>query len=835
MKSLRVVRPSYPYNYLSLWAMKELMYRIWIGLLLLCFTVGGAWSQQRIKVYGYVIDREDKPIELASVKVAGKAIGTATNLKGAYSLALSPTTDSIALEFSCIGYRSVTKSFPKGITQDLRLNVTLPDASTELSTVVVAAPSKKQQNMSTIAAENIRVAVGPSTGVESLVGTYAGVTQNNELSAQYSVRGGNYDENMVYVNGIEIPRPLLVRTAQQEGLSFVHPEMTQSVNFSAGGYTAEYGDKMSSVLDIRYKTPKEFEGSVEVGLQGDQVYIGSRGKKLSQITGLRFKDGRTLLGSLDTKGEYEPLYFDAQSYIVGRLNDRWSLSFLGNVSLTHYQFKPQTRETSFGTLSDIKKLKVYFEGQERDRFVSLFGAFSATYTPSSEQRHVVSVHFYNSREMETYDIEGSYFLDNAKEGDSKQPNVSDNLSALATGTNMEHARNRLRYTLATLSYSNLLQLKQGHLLKGGLSARLEDVNDFISEWTRRDSAGYNVPHHSDRIEMLHNLYSQNHLRSYRLSAYLVDQFSLELPQGELSLYPGIRASYWGFNKEFIASPRFVAAFTPTRQKALTLRFATGLYYQAPFYKEIRTTERDQENNNIVVLNKQIRSQGSLHVLLGGDYNFQLDGRNFRFTTELYYKYLYHLNPYRVDNVKVRYLGTNTGSGYVAGIDLKLFGQFVPDVDSWLTASLLTSKQRIPGIGEMPLPNAPSYNVSLFFQDYFPGYKRIRLSLRGVLSGGLPQFRPTEEFLPPAFIGSSYKRVDLGLIYRFFDRSTDTARAKSSFWKLFSAVDLSLECFNLLDNTNVSGFYWVTDAFHQQFAVPNYLTRRQLNARLRIDF
>lgn len=815
--------------------MKELKRCIYMGLLLLCWAVGGAWSQQRIRVYGYVIDREDKPVELASIKVVGKSLGTASNLKGAYSLTLSPTTDSIALEFSCIGYRSVTKSFPKGLSQDLRLNVVLPDASTELSTVVVAAPSKKQQNMATIAAENIRVAVGPSSGVESLVGTYAGVTQNNELSTQYSVRGGSYDENMVYVNGIEIPRPLLVRTAQQEGLSFVHPEMTQSVNFSAGGYTAEYGDKMSSVLDIRYKTPKAFEGSVELGLQGDQVYVGSQLGRWSQITGLRFKDGRTLLGSLDTKGEYEPLYFDAQSYVVGRLSDRWSLIFLGNISLTHYSFVPQTRETSFGTLSDVKKLKIYFDGKERDRFVSLFGALSANYTPSAEQRHVVSLHFYNSREEETYDLEGSYFLDNATGNEGEAADATSGLNALATGTNIEHARNRLRYTLATLSYSTMLQLKGGHLLKGGLSARLEDVNDFISEWIRRDSAGYNVPHYSDRIEMLHNLYSQNRLRSYRLSAYLVDQIALSLPQGELSLYPGVRASYWGFNREFIASPRFVAAFTPAQQKALTLRFATGLYYQAPFYKEIRTTQRDKENNNIVVLNEQIRSQGSLHVLLGGDYNFKLDGRNFRFTTELYYKYLYHLNPYRVDNVKVRYFGTNTGSGYVAGLDLKLFGQFVPDVDSWLTASLLTSKQRIPGVGDMPLPNAPSYNLSLFFQDYFPGYKRVRLSLRGVLSGGLPQFRPTDEFLPPAFVGSSYKRVDLGLIYRLFDRTTDTSRAKKSFWKNFSAIDLSLECFNLLDNTNVSGFYWVTDAFHQQFAVPNYLTRRQLNVRLRIDF
>lgn len=806
-----------------------------IGGLLLCLSITLAWSQQKIRVYGYVIDREEKPIELASIKVVGQAMGTLTNLKGAYSLNLPATKDSITLEYSCMGYRSVIKTFPKGILQDLRLNVTLPESSNELASVTVVAPTKKLQNMTPIAAENIRVSVGPVSGVESLVGTYAGVTQNNELSAQYSVRGGNYDENMVYVNGIEIQRPLLVRTAQQEGLSFVHPEMTQSVNFSAGGYSAEYGDKMSSVLDIRYKTPKDFEGSVEVGLQSDQVYLGSRHGGFSQITGIRFKDGRTLLGSMDTKGEYEPLYLDMQSYMTQRLNDQWTLSFLGNISLTHYSFTPQTRETSFGTLSDIKKLKVYFDGKERDRFHSYFGALSVTYTPSSMQRHTLSLHLYDSREEETYDIEGAYFLDNAQEGKEGQAQASDQLNALATGTNMEHARNRLRYTLATLSYNTLFHLSSQHLIKGGLNARLEEVNDYISEWTRRDSAGYNTPHYSDRIEMLYNLYSQNRLKSYRISAYLMDQMNFLLFKGRLSLYPGIRVSYWGFNREVIVSPRLVVAFSPEKQSALTFRFATGLYHQAPFYKEIRNTVKDEQGNNIVELNQQIRSQGSLHLLLGGDYNFKFDDRNFRLTTELYYKYLYHLNPYRVDNVKVRYLGNNIGSGYVAGLDLKLFGQFVPDVDSWVTASILTSKQHIPGVGDMPLPNAPRYNLSLFFQDYFPGYKRIRMSLRGALSGGLPQFRPTAEFLPPAFIGSPYKRVDIGLTYRVFDKNLNTTQNKKAFWKSFSAIDLSLECFNLLDNANVSGFYWVTDAFHQQFAVPNYLTRRQLNIRLRVDF
>lgn len=806
-----------------------------MGLFLSSLTM--LWGQS-VRVYGYVLDRERKPIEFANVKVKGRPLGASTNLKGYYSFSFPVTTDSVTLEFSSLGYRSVSRHFPKGITTEQRINVELPENTTEIGTVTVVAPSKKQQNMEQISTDNIRVSAVPTGGVEGLVSTYAGVTQNNELSSQYSVRGGSYDENMVYVNGQEVHRPLLVRSAQQEGLSFVNPEMTRSVNFSAGGFTAEYGDKMASVLDIRYKIPERFEASAEVGLQGDNLYIGSRHGAFTQLTGVRFKDGRSLLGTTDTKGEYAPLYFDAQTYLTARLGKKWMLHFLGNASLTHYSFRPQTRETSFGSVTRAKTLKVYFDGQERDKFLSFFGSLGLSFTPSSEQRHTFTLGAYNSREEETYDIEGAYYLDNLNVGGSaeKGNEVTTNLNAIATGMNLEHARNRLRYTLAAIAYNGQWQLHPQHLLKGGINYRYESVQDHISEWTRRDSAGYNQPRQLHHIEMLHNLYSSNQLHSHRFSAYIVDQFNWTALGGRWMLHPGVRASYWSFNRELIVSPRMVMAFSPTSMDQVTLRLASGLYYQAPFYKEIRLTERDNEGNNMVVLNRAIRSQGSWHFLLGGDYRFKMDNRNFRFTGEFYYKYLYHLNPYQVDNVKVRYLGQNIGTGYVTGLDLKLFGEFVPGVDSWLTCSLLKSKQSIPEVGTMPLPNAPSYNLSLFFQDYFPGYKRLRLSLRGVLSGGLPQFRPANGFQLPAFTGASYKRIDMGLIYRLYDHEEATARwQRNAFFSAFKSIDVALDLFNLLDNANVSGYYWVTDAFNHQFAVPNYLTRRQINVRLRADF
>ncbi len=805
-----------------------------IGVLLLLLG-SSAWAQT-VRIHGYVLDRERKPIEFANVKIKGKALGASTNLKGHYSFSLTASTDSLVVEFSSLGYQSVQRTFPKGITADLRLNVELAEASTEIGTVTVVATQRKQQTMERISAENIRINSSPTGGVESLVSTYAGVTQNNELSSQYSVRGGSYDENMVYVNGMEVYRPLLVRSAQQEGLSFVNPEMTRSVNFSAGGFTAEYGDKMASVLDIRYKIPDRFEASAEAGLQGSQLYIGSRHGGFTQVTGVRFKNGKALLGTFDTKGEYEPLYFDAQTYLTYRLSNAWMLQFLGNLSSTHYSFIPQTRETSFGSINNAKTLKIYFDGRERDHFLSLFGSLGLSFTPTTEQRHTFNIGIYNSKEEETYDIEGAYYLDNLDmNGSTKNEESTANLNALATGTNLEHARNRLRYTLFSASYSALWKMSDIHTLKGGITYRREWVNDHISEWTRRDSAGYNQPRQEDRIEMLYNLYSSNSLHSHRLSAYIMDEMQWETPLGAFSLFPGLRAAYWSFNREWIVSPRLVATFSPKALPKFSFRVASGLYYQAPFYKEIRTTVTDSDGNNEVHLNPDIRSQGSLHILLGGDYQFKVDNRNFRLSTELYYKHLYQLNPYVVDNVKVRYLGANIGRGYIAGVDVKLFGEFVPGVDSWLTASLLKSRQTIPGIGSMALPNAPSYNFSLFFQDYFPGYKRLRLSLRGVLSGGLPQFRPAQNFQMPAFTGASYKRVDMGLTYRLYGQDEPMRRPSSALLSHFKCIDLSLEVFNLLDNANVSGYYWITDAFNHQYAVPNYLTRRQINLRLRADF
>lgn len=784
-------------------------------------------SSKRIRIWGYVVDRDDAPIPLANVKIAGKQIGSATDLKGAFSFSMLSKHDSLSLEASCIGFKTVARHFPRGISSDLKLKIVLPEEDTLLEGVTVHAPEKKNQNMEKIAAEHIRVISAPSAGVEALVATYAGVTQNNELSSQYSVRGGSYDENMVYVNGMEVFRPLLLRSAQQEGLSFVQPELVGSVNFSAGGFTAEYGDKMSSVLDIRYRTPDRWEGALSLGLQSDHLYLGGRKGPFSIIVGARYKDGRNLLRSLETKGEYAPRFVDTQLLTEYKLSDKWHLSLLGNISYTDYLFRPQTRETSYGSLSNIKQLKVYFDGQEKDRFLSGYGNLALSYRPTSRQSHTLHIVGFISQEQETYDIEGAYYLADLGEQEEKLPGNA-TLSALATGGNQEHARNHLSYAIAAASCKSIFTLHDKHTLKVGLEARYEQVSDHTSEWTRLDSAGYNLPRHPDQIAMQHNLYSDASLQAIRASAYAMDMITLEGRSGTWQLYPGVRAAYYSFNREFIVSPRFVAAFRPASMQALTLRSAIGLYYQAPFYKELRRISSDADGNNIITLNKEIRSQGSLHALLGGDYTFKVGSRNFRFTTEVYYKHLFHLNPYRVENVKIRYLGENIARGYIAGIDMKLFGEFVPEVDSWITFSLLKSRQYIEGMPSQPLANSPWYNFSLFFQDYFPSFKPIRLSLRAVASGGLPQFMPGAGFEPPLFTGKPYTRVDMGLTYRVVDYREKRVW-RSMPW--LRSLELAVELFNLFDHANISGYYWVRDAHNYHFAVPNYLTRRQLNFKV----
>lgn len=724
-------------------------------LLFILFSIS-AFGQGRAKISGYIRDADGNPLDLVNIRVKNTLNGTMSNEKGHYSLSVA-TGDSVTLIYSCLGYNKAERILPQ-VTKDMRLNVQMNYTSLELGEVVATAIRKQTTTLETLNADRVKLLPDPAGGsIESLVVTFAGVTSNNELSSQYSVRGGSYDENIVYVNGLEVFRPLLIRSGQQEGLSFINPDMTEAVNFSAGGFEARYGDKMSSVLDITYKKPKGFEGSASASLLGANAYVGSSSGKFTQVTGFRYKTGRSLLKTTDTDAEYDPNFIDLQTYMTYQLAPKWEINFLGNLAINNYKFIPHTRETSFGTATNAKKFKVFMSGQERDKFETLFGALTLKHNLNDNTELGLQASAFTSKEEEGYDIAGDYWLgDAAEEGGGE-------IQKLSIARYNEHARNRLHSNIMNVGHYGVARIKN-NTLKWGATVQLEKINDKISEWEKRDSAGYSLPQGGGNVNVIANLFSDNKLESTRISGYLQDVFKFRTKQGLFTLVGGVRGSYWSYNREFIFSPRASIGFIPNFDQNLTFRLASGLYYQSPFYKELRTTVQDEHGNSIIQLNKNLKSQRSIHVIAGGDYTFRASGRNFKVSADMYYKKLDNLNPYTVDNVKIRYYGENCAQGHAMGLDVKFFGEFVPGTDSWISFSLMKAEQSIRGSEYVPMPNSQGYNVSLFFQDYFPGYKRVKLNLKGVLSGGLPVTAPRTGYEDGYFRTPTYKRVDLGFSY-----------------------------------------------------------------------
>ena len=773
-------------------------------LLFILFSIS-AFGQGRAKISGYIRDADGNPLDLVNIRVKNTLNGTMSNEKGHYSLSVA-TGDSVTLIYSCLGYNKAERILPQ-VTKDMRLNVQMNYTSLELGEVVATAIRKQTTTLETLNADRVKLLPDPAGGsIESLVVTFAGVTSNNELSSQYSVRGGSYDENIVYVNGLEVFRPLLIRSGQQEGLSFINPDMTEAVNFSAGGFEARYGDKMSSVLDITYKKPKGFEGSASASLLGANAYVGSSSGKFTQVTGFRYKTGRSLLKTTDTDAEYDPNFIDLQTYMTYQLAPKWEINFLGNLAINNYKFIPHTRETSFGTATNAKKFKVFMSGQERDKFETLFGALTLKHNLNDNTELGLQASAFTSKEEEGYDIAGDYWLgDAAEEGGGE-------IQKLSIARYNEHARNRLHSNIMNVGHYGVARIKN-NTLKWGATVQLEKINDKISEWEKRDSAGYSLPQGGGNVNVIANLFSDNKLESTRISGYLQDVFKFRTKQGLFTLVGGVRGSYWSYNREFIFSPRASIGFIPNFDQNLTFRLASGLYYQSPFYKELRTTVQDEHGNSIIQLNKNLKSQRSIHVIAGGDYTFRASGRNFKVSADMYYKKLDNLNPYTVDNVKIRYYGENCAQGHAMGLDVKFFGEFVPGTDSWISFSLMKAEQSIRGSEYVPMPNSQGYNVSLFFQDYFPGYKRVKLNLKGVLSGGLPVTAPRTGYEDGYFRTPTYKRVDLGFSYQLAG-GTDAIMDRG-FFRNLKNIWLGLDIFNLFDIKNTSSYYWITNIDNHQ--------------------
>lgn len=786
-------------------------------LMLFLIMLPLSMSAQDFVLTGRVLDDDGNPVELATVSCLKQGKATMTNLRGEFSLDLS-SADSVVVRFSMIGYKTKERILrrPRGRQN---LQVTLYEGSTMLNDVTVT--EKKRQTTTTQELDIADMKQAPSASgnaVEDLIQQQAGVSTHSELSSQYNVRGGSFDENSVYINNVEVYRPFLVRSGQQEGLSIINGDMVDNISFSTGGYEAQYGDKMSSALSIKYRRPQKTEGSISASFLGGSAYLGLGNKKISWSNAVRYKTTKALLKTFETNGEYDPQFIDYQTYLSYTPNKRWQVDFIGNISQSKYNFYPSDRETSFGTQYDVKNFKVYFDGQEKDIFRTFFGSLSIKRNISSRTSLSLIGSAFHTKEQETYDIQGQYWL--------TQTNAQDNLGV---GTYMEYARNYLTANVASAKL--MLEHKTGkHNLQTALTFKWEDIEEQSREYEMRDSSGYLIPHTGSELYMIYSLAAKNKLTANRTEFYIQDtwRFNNAAENTFYTLNYGLRFSNWSFNKESIVLPRASLAIVPAFNHDVTIRVAAGLYYQAPFFKEVKDTTTIG-GVTYATLNSKIKSQRSIHFIGAFDYRFKLLDRPFKFTAEAYYKALSNLVPYSVNNLKITYNGINECSGHAMGIDFKLYGEFVPGTDSWITFSLMKTNMNYRG-QSIPMPTDQRYAVNLFFTDYFPGTDKWKMALKLAFADGLPFGPPHSDNERQNFRAPAYQRVDIGMSYRAY-------KNENTYKKGFGIknVWLGVDCLNLLDHSNVNSFYWVTDVSNYQYAVPNYLTGRQINAKINVEF
>ena len=810
-----------------------------LAVCLLCSLA--TWAKvPEVRIFGYVLDSDNRGIDLANVFVEGTTTGTTTNQNGYYDL-LVEMGDTITMVYSMIGYETIRQQLYTS-NQVLGVNVVLPTNEEMLSEITVRGIQRQTGTMERTDVGVARLMPDATGGgIENLLITFAGVRQNNEMSSQYNVRGGTYDENSVYVNGLEVYRPLLIRSGQQEGLSFANTDMVESLDFSAGGFDAMYGDKMSSVLDIRYKRPERLESRLNISLLGASAYIGWGDSLQSQMHGIRYKTSKYMLGALDTKGNYKPNFLDYQTQMtwkVGKLRE-WDITVLGNISQNSYVFEPDSSETSSGTMENPITKTIYYEGQEKDMFRTAFAALSAHGKLSKEVNIGLDLTGFYTHERENYDIHSELILSRGKTESGADSNndinqeiigPTDKQDLIGTGEFHEHARNKLQASMVTLAHTG--EWKRGeNTLKWGISGQVEMIKDQISEWEWRDSLGYSLPNADKEMELYYAMKGTTQMFSGRLQAYAQNTYCWSTQQGKVFLTAGMRMNWWSFTNEVLPSPRVSVVWMPGWKRDFTFRVATGVYYQAPFYKELRQTILDDKGVYRIHLNDQLKAQRSYQLVMGTDYYFRAWGRPFKFTAEAYGKYIDRMESYTVDNVRVRYSGINDSEGYALGLDLKLFGELAPGADSWISFSTMRSRMRFTddkhNLGWIPTPQEQRYNLTLYFQDYLPQYPQYRLHLKFIWNEGLPFGYPRNEAMRYLGHMGDYRRIDIGAS-RTFSASTDKWMKKS---KHVDSWSIQLDIFNLVGWNNVNSYYWVTAADGQQWSTPNYLTGRMFNLKV----
>ncbi len=833
-----------------------------IVLFFLLFGLGSsALFAQTAVLEGFVVREKQLPAELVNVQVVGTSLGTITDRKGYFKLNVSANRP-LHIAMSYVGYRRIDTTLQLKPGEVFTLHIELKPSSTNLPGFEVKDEQLRTENIIRLNPKNARVSPAVAGGVESLIKTMPGVSSNNELSSQYSVRGGNYDENLVFVNGMEIYRPFLVNSGQQEGLSFINPALVSGILFSAGGFGVQYGDKMSSVLDIRYRHPVQFGAGISLSFLGADLYVEgvSKNKRFTYLTGARYKTNRYLLGSLETKGNYRPDFADFQGLFTYRLNKRWDVSLLTYYSLNRYEVVPTDRKTDFGTVNQTLRFNVYFDGQEVDKYNLFQSGLTFHYHPDkrTDLRFIASA--FQTDESETYDVQGQYWIGLVQNREQKK-NQGEAVQTLGVGTYLRHARNYFTARVFSLAHKGTLQ-KSNHFLRWGMKYQFQQVDDDLHEWELNDSAGYSLPNPVDHPGNLHpernnlDLYyyarASHTLNIHRISAYGSDRWTFQLNNKSLLLLTaGVRLYWWSYADEFLVSPRLNLAYKPAAHPNWVLRFATGIYDQPPFYREMRNMDGS--------LNPDIRSQQAIHFILGGDYRFQMWNRPFIFTTEAYYKKLNHLIPYVVDNLRIRYYANMTAKGYATGIDFKLYGEFVKGIDSWITLSVMKTAQDIAGDfyynyynaageklpsgqqagavdsvkvepGYIPRPTDRRFNFTIFFQDYIPQHEQFKVHLRLLYGSGLPFGPPQSQPYQQTLRMPAYRRVDIGFSWNPLDK-----KVKSLSHRTVKSMWVSLEIFNLFQTYNTVSYTWIKDIYNRSFAIPNYLTTRRVNLKVSLKF
>ncbi len=837
-------------------------------IFLLLATIASA--QDKASISGKVTDEKNTPIELVNVVVLGNTTGATTDKNGYYHL-IVPANQEISIVFSFIGYQKVTHTIKLAPGESKKMNQIMVSTTTQIPTFEFFGQKDERALITRInhkQAEFIPTTSG--NAIEELIKkTSLGVHSSNELSSAYSVRGGNFDENLVYVNDVEVYRPLLLRSGQQEGLSFVNSDLTSSVLFSSGGFDAKYGDKMSSVLDIQYKKPKKTAGSIMLSLLGASGHIeaASKNERFTFLLGVRQKSNQYVLRAMETKGQYKPSFTDVQLYTTYQISKKIEISLLGNYARNKYMVIPESRETEFGTVKESYQLKIFFDGKELDYINTYLGALSLAYKPKSDLFFKWNNSVYQTRESQSYDVQGQYLIGRL-EADFGEEDFGEMKEVLGVGTHFQHARNEL---IATVINSDIRggYTKKNHYLQFGVKYQHEIIDDKLKEWEMIDSSGFTLPHMPDSVGYTNPwLQPANPLllqevvntkvamQSNRFSGFIQDTWTFNIDSAELLLTYGVRAVYWDFNKQFCISPRINLSFKPHWKTDIVFRFASGIYNQPPFYKEIRAFDGS--------IHPEVKAQRSIHFLLGGDLNFKLWNRPFKFVGEVYYKILDKLIPYEIDNVRLRYFANNSGKGYAYGLDLKINGEFVKGDESWLGISLMRTREKIIGEtftdyynaggekiifgytadnvvvdsvvrqpGYIPRPTDQLLNINIFFQDHFPRWPTFKMHLNMVYSSPLPFGPPEHKRYLDTLRMPAYFRVDIGFSKSIIDEST-ILRKKNPF-RFIKSLWISGEVFNLLGRMNTVSYLWVKDVNNRQYAVPNELTKRLFNIKLVAKF